>query len=451
MGQQQWADKCWVGLIMIQPDFNPEDVSCIIRILPLLKESRRAVFNHLERSLTSGDIIDMLDERTIIQILTVVRELKLPHKRICSTVSARWIRLHFHILTEEGMANLMELFRRLDHFHHVGDWHLFRAMERHFKNSIRPNFMAEAADYCRHFRICPPTVFNKMAEHFIRMDREGSLDIRTAESVLKCFGDLNFPPVVDDFAFWSSVEQLLDKQFSQFQPESLLHIFMSCILLQRYPMNFVQRIFSQQFIRRLHQTGGEDDVEKCRYLIKVIDVAMSFECGQYGPHHVLPKDYFAKSMVMPRDGRISSIVNGRLVPLLQPICARQRFTVAPFVILRDLPLSPIYTVDVLVSPADEPNQFRYGYVSSGNDQQQKSLNGKCLAIVIHPPEHYVTVLSGGKRKRELIGVEMMRHRHLSLMGFRKVIHLDWHYLADMKNEETLRIFLDRLVSPFFEI
>ncbi len=51
--QQGWADKCWVGLI--GRDLSTENIVEVYKILPYLKESQRAIYNHIERLLPGNN------------------------------------------------------------------------------------------------------------------------------------------------------------------------------------------------------------------------------------------------------------------------------------------------------------------------------------------------------------------------------------------------------------
>ena len=425
MSQPYWADKCWPGLMGRHIDGT--DMLRVFQILPLLKESQRAVFNYLERLL--ADNMNQLDEQSVLRILAIVNELNLSNKRICVFASS-WVRLNLHTLTEDGMAKLLTLFRRLNH----SDQHLIRVMERFFisrGSGLQQELIAAAADYCRHFQFCSSVTLNVVAEGFSRLGPD-KLNVRTIESVLTAFGKLDFRPD-DEFTFWSTAEAVLDRKLVEFRPEALLDVLMSCVYLQRYPMNFIPRVFSAQFIHRIHSQTQDGLIELCRTKIKLLDSAMSFECGQYGPSHILPKDFNAKAMA--RDGRITRI-SGQLIAPLQEICGN-RYIATPSVILRDLPLSPIYIIDVLVSPANEPVHFRYGNIRTHE-------NRNCIAVLIHPPEHYTIHPSSKKR---LVGVQAMRNRHLLLMGFRPV-HLELEELVPLVNKkEMLKLYIDSRVFP----
>lgn len=425
MSQEYWSDKCWVGII--GRPIEEKDVLRVFEILQFLRESRRAVFNYLEKVLVSND--KQLDCDSVIRILSIVEELKLPHKRICLFLS-KWTRLNLHTITDDKMTSFLVMFQRLDHF----DQHFNRVIETFFKSrtsELQQDLIVAAADYCCHFRFYSTSVLNTIANGFAQLGEE-RLNVQTVEVVLSTFGLFNFHPD-NDFEFWSTAESVIERRFAEFQPEALLNALMSCIYLHRYPMNFIPRIFSPHFIYLINNQTLKSVVDSCRYKMKLLDAAMSFECNQYGSSLVLPKDYYAKAI--SRDGRVARI-SGQLVTPLQEVCGIQ-FTVTTSVVLRDLPLSPIYTVDLLISPANQPVHFRYGY-------NRKHDNRNCLAILIHPPEHYTVGTTAVKR---LTGLQAMRHHHFCLMDFRP-IHLDLEEITSLLlKPKHLRSFLKSHIVP----
>lgn len=423
MSQPNWADKCWVGLLGRQVE--PKEILTIFRILSLLKDSQRAVFNHLERYFIES--IHQLDEQTVCEILDIVRELKLFSKRVCIT-AAKWMSINLHIITEDGMQQLLSQFNQLDYY----EPHLTKVIERYFKSkSVCKNqeLIRAASNYCHRTRICSAIILDPIANGFIEIAKE--ISVKTVEAVLVAFGHLGFSPS-DEFSFWIAVEESLDRKLVEFRPDALLDVLLSCIYLQRYPMNFMPRVFSPHFIHRLHSHSDEAVVESSRTKMKILDAAMSFECTQYGTSRVLPKDYYAKAA--SRDGRVLRLSSNLVAPL-GAICGPS-YEVHQSVVLKDLPLHEIYVIDLLISPAGEAPVFRYGRL-------QQTLNRSCTVIMIHPPEHYVHHLRSGKK---LTGVQHMRQRHFNLMGF-KVVDMDSEELfGHLGNREALQVYLDSKLS-----
>lgn len=330
--------------------------------------------------------------------------------------------LNLHNVNQEAMKRFIILFDQLNYF----DPRIVSAMERFLKAKTADQEMLTAvAAYCYKFRVNVPTILNSLAEGFVATGQD--LSPPCIEAIITAFGHLDYHPL-KSFDFWAAVESVLDEKLVQFRPESLLDVLLSCIYLQRYPVNFIPRIFSPHFLHRLSSQGPEQ-VESCRQKIKLLDAAMSLECTQYGPSHILPKDIQAKSIC--RDGRVTRLANDLTIPL-QAFCG-PHMSVHTSVVLRNLPLSELFVVDLLIAPAEETPHYRYG-------KDRSYYNCSTVAITIHPPDHYV-----GKERR-LIGSQAMRDRHLRMMGF-NVAHFAWEDVVKvLTRKEQLHAFLDSRLS-----
>lgn len=73
------------------------------------------------------------------------------------------------------------------------------------------------------------------------------------------------------------------------------------------------------------------------------------------------------------------------------------------VLLSSLPLHPLYVVDIMIYPSASAQLSRFGINTN---------NSSNVAILIHAPEHY------DRTGQHLVGLQAMRVRHLSLMGFK---------------------------------
>lgn len=50
---------------------------------------------------------------------------------------------------------------------------------------------------------------------------------------------------------FKKLESILSTRFSQFQPRSLIEVLHACIHLERFPLNYVSKVFSPYFLQRL--------------------------------------------------------------------------------------------------------------------------------------------------------------------------------------------------------
>ena len=413
-------DKLWVGLISQTIDEN--NILSIFEVVPYLKASQRLIFNHAENKL--ADCIFKLSVADVINILNLIEKSKLPPKKICMLVS-NWSSRVFHEMNEDSIRKMLVSFRCMEYC----DATLIKVFERFFKlksgSPIDQPLMMAALDFCDRFRVYSPPIFQSIADSFVETGPE--LSITAIELTLKTFGHLNYRPS-NDFEFWSTVEQVLEDKWMKFRLEPLLDVLLSCIYVERYPMNFTPRLFSTHFIQRLHSQAPAV-AEFSRTKMKLFDVAMMFECSQYGPVRVLPKDFQPKSR--SQDTRILRM-SRRLLPLVKAM-VKDGFVVTDSVVLSDLPLHSIYVIDLMISPAKEPVHYRYGY------------NRPCrgtAAILIHPPSHLTS-------EKKLTGQQIMRNRHLKLLGFR-VINLHLEVLQNYSAQNELFHFVRNQIALQFQ-
>ena len=416
-----WVDKIWVGLLHNDGAINDKNILNVFQIIPLLKESQGAVFRVVERRF--GVCLSKVDVDTVTEILRVVEKTGLPHRRICTQVS-QWLSVVLHSFSEDSLKNIVQILMACHHFDSI----MGRTLERYMRvksTAISDQVLiATIANYCKRFRFRSSIILNALAEYLIKHSH--NLSCPTIESIITTMGTLHFQPA-NEFEFWSASEELLSAKLIQFPVDSLLDIMLSCVYLQRYPMNFVHRIFSPHFLHRLHSQTSTA-VDSSRAKIQLLDTAMEFECSQYDSR-ILPKEY--ANMNLGHDGRIIRLGH-YLVPHLEEI-AGVDFLVTTSVLLSGLPLNSIYVVDVMISPVKQ-----VGFV------HRFGAHRRCpgtVAVLVHPTEHFC------HDKSSLIGLQLLRHRHLQHMGFR-VVHLDYEQVIRLinQNEDGIRKFLQLHLS-----
>ncbi|XP_048464227.1 FAST kinase domain-containing protein 3, mitochondrial-like [Rhincodon typus] len=121
--------------------------------------------------------------------------------------------------------------------------------------SLKPEAISKVMQYCSQRRILSLPIFDAVAESFVY----NSDNFTTKEIALQImpFGKLNYLPPNASQLF-KKIENLLRGRFSQFQPRILLNLLHSCILLERFPVNFVAKIFSPYFLQQLEGLDGQD-------------------------------------------------------------------------------------------------------------------------------------------------------------------------------------------------
>ena len=113
-----------------------------------------------------------------------------------------------------------------------------------------PSLIAWAMEYAKKFRLRSPHVLDGVAEYVV-LHNGTNLSASQLSSILEPFGLLDYQPP-KGFKFWEIFEHILQSKFIQIPPKDIIEILLSCVYLQKYPLNFVDRVFSPYFLDRLH-------------------------------------------------------------------------------------------------------------------------------------------------------------------------------------------------------
>lgn len=138
----------------------------------------------------------------------------------------------------------------LMHFGH-SDSYFVDAMERQVPKmafTSHPETVTKVMQYFGRRNILSLPVFNAVAESFVfRADDYTTSQV--ARQIMP-FGKLGYLPPNAGQVF-RKVEAILHTRFSHFQPRTLLNLLHSCILVERFPVNFVSKVFSSFFLQQL--------------------------------------------------------------------------------------------------------------------------------------------------------------------------------------------------------
>lgn len=151
-----------------------------------------------------------------------------------------------HFTDEELTAVLGALM----HFGH-SDHYFVEAMEKHVPTmtfSSHPETVTKVIQFFGRRNILSPMVFDAVAESFVyRADDYSTSQVARQIMALGKVGYL--PPNAG--AVFRKVELILHSRFSHFQPRTLLNLLHSCTLVERFPVNFVSKVFSNFFLQQL--------------------------------------------------------------------------------------------------------------------------------------------------------------------------------------------------------
>lgn len=391
------ADRLWFGIMDQSSQLvSAEDMVAVFSTLPNLNKSRNIVLKLLEeravehwRKLGTGDIIE------ILRVLTEIKYERL--SPVFLRMLSGWLSLNIHKVTEQEMLAMVWSYYHLEYT----DTAVISAMEKVIKHKgcqiTEVDLICVICSYCTKFRIRSPTILEGVGQYFI--DHHKRLEPSHITVLAQTFGMLDFHPP-NGFKFWEILENQLEMKFSQFPPKDMINLLVSFLYIEKYPMNFTNKIFNPFFIDRLHNQT-EDAVYLSRQQLKLFDTGMSLECRGYeGPF--LPKD--TNYRTVKQDGRVLRLSGKLLGPLGDVVGDVSRL--GKQVVLASLPLHPLYIVDLMIYPSHAASLARFGV---------RTNNSSNVAVVIISPEQY------DRSGKHLLGPQALRIRHLKLMGFKVMV------------------------------
>lgn len=423
LNEVKMADQLWIGIMDKSKQIDEKNIIQLFRILHLLKKSRKTIMNMLERSLKHFWHRLRIDD--LIEMLYTMRLTKCSSFVILCTTS-RWINTNIHTMSEN---NLTSIINELNNSNYV-DIGIVRALERYIKvkhNTIdNPLLMVEIMNYCSKFNVRSEDIFDGCANYII--NNGSNIPPIQFKNLFCPFGQLNYKPK-PSLEFWKKIENIINKEFFNFKTQDIIDILLSCVYLEKHPLNFVHRVFNTSFLRNLYDEGGDYEFTKSK--LKLVDQCMTLECDQYfGP--MLPTDKKNKSIWWDyRIKRVLKDINNTLEQVFHG------YTISYSTILSQLPLMSIYIIDALV----HPNRF---------DMNSKYINfkntpGLCTAILIHLPEHHCW------ENKQLLGIQATKIRHLRKIGL-NVMSINYNVLLDLKYPAELTEYIndrhEQMLTPF---
>ncbi|XP_042255259.1 FAST kinase domain-containing protein 3, mitochondrial [Thunnus maccoyii] len=329
---------------------------------------------------------------------------------------------HIPRFTDEELSLVLGA---LMHFGH-SDHYFVEAMERYVPTmafTSHPETVTKVMQFFGRRNILSPAVFDVVAESFVYRADDYSTS-QVARQIMS-FGKLGYlPPNAGDV--FRKVETILRTRFSHFQPRTLLSLLHSCILVERFPVNFVSKVFSSYFLQQLQEEGTKMDRIVLAQLTQLY-MTLKLECPFYEGPRLLPK-YRVKSFLMsghsletPVDTHLYHSVKTGLVDLLG---ARSYFgskVLTPY----------CYTLDVEIKLDEE------GYVLPASHDDDVF---KRIALCIDGPKRFST------NKRQLLGKEAIKQRHLRLLGY-EVVQIPFYEMEKLRNKTSVVEYLHQKIFP----
>ncbi|XP_077410591.1 FAST kinase domain-containing protein 3, mitochondrial [Vanacampus margaritifer] len=324
---------------------------------------------------------------------------------------------HLPRFSDEQLAAVLAALMRFGH----SDRYLVEALERRVSASAftcHPETLTKATEFLGRRSILSPAVLDAVAESFVY--RADSYDTEQVARQMALFGKLAYlPPNAGEL--FRKVEDVLRTRFLQFQPRTLLGLLHSCILVERFPVNFVSKVFSNFFLQQLQVEGDRMDRLALAQLTQLY-MTIKLECPFYKGPRLLPK-YRVNSFPMLETAvkpPLYSMVKSGLVDLLG---ARSYFA--------SKVLTPYcYTLDVEIK-LDEG-----GFVLPASHQDVS----KRIALCIDGERRFC---SDGRR---LLGSESIKQRHLRLLGY-QVVQIPFYEFDQLHSKTSVMNYLHQKIFP----
>ncbi|XP_042321096.1 FAST kinase domain-containing protein 3, mitochondrial [Sceloporus undulatus] len=404
-------------------DWKADEVAMVYKVLQL-GIGERGKYQDLLNKINNFTVIQVPQfspklTSTVLNALTVLDQTQaLP---LVIKLCKHSIR-HVPNFTDDELVNVLEAFIHFGHH----DQFFSDALERRVTKcafAMRPSTVAKVMQYCRKKRILSKPIFNVVAESFV-YNADTFTTAQIAELVVP-FGKLNYlPPSAP--SFFRKLEGILSTRFAQFQPCVLLNLLHSCTLVERYPLNFLAKVFNPYFLQQLK--AEEPHLRKLVLSqLTQLFLTVTLECPSYEGPKLLPK-YRVKSFLTPghslesmTDVQLFSRVKVGLVDLLGSRTYFASHVLTPY----------FYTLDIEIKLDEE------GFVLRANRNEDVYQR---IAICIDDQKRFCA------NSHNLLGREAIKQRHLQLLGY-DVVQIPFFEFEPLNTRGARLEYLHKKVFP----
>ncbi|CAB1328596.1 unnamed protein product [Coregonus sp. 'balchen'] len=321
-----------------------------------------------------------------------------------------------------------ELIKVLGALMHFGqhDEEFITAMEKHLPGKILdadPELTSVVMEFCLQMRCRSEPIFEAVAESFI-CNSEKYTTPQIAQQII-AMGRLNYLPQCSSQMF-KMLESVLSSRFSQFEPRALIEVLHSCIHLERFPLNFVSKVFSPYFLQRLQAQGEPLDKHALGQLTQ-LNLSTSLECTYYrGPRlpyhlHVRKFSSIDHSFESPIEGYLYNQVKG---PLNKLLGGKTYYSTKVFT-------QPGYTIDVEICLDEE------GFVLP---LSQWDHTHRRIALCLDAQDRFCS------NTHHLLGKEATKRRHLCRIGY-EVVQIPYFEFEKLRTQEERVQYLHKKIFP----
>ncbi|NXL51326.1 FAKD3 protein, partial [Podilymbus podiceps] len=320
--------------------------------------------------------------------------------------------------TDDELVNVLEAFLYFGHREQI----FTEALETYVPNSIftlHPQVVSKVMQYCCQKMILSKPIFDAVAKGLI-----SSADRFTTDQIAECiipFGTLHYLPPSASSLF-RKLETVLHTHFSHFQPHTLVNLLHSCVLIERYPLNFLPKIFSPYFLQKLQaQPPGLNSIVTSQ-LTKLF-LTVTLECPFYEGPKLLPK-YQRKAFLMPHSSLDVHLLKRVKTGLLYLLKKRRYFA-------SEVSTPYFYTVDIEIKLDEE------GFVLPAAQCEEVH---RRIALCVDGRNRFCI------NSHNLLGEEAMKQRHLRLLGY-DVVQIPFFEIESLENCRKMAEYLHKKIFP----
>ncbi|XP_041904866.1 FAST kinase domain-containing protein 3, mitochondrial isoform X1 [Corvus kubaryi] len=325
---------------------------------------------------------------------------------------------HVPYFTDHELVNVLEAFLYFGQKVKV----FTEALERHIPKSIltmHPQTVSKVMQYCCRKKILSKPIFDAVAEGFI-----SNADRLTTDQIaayITPFGTLNYLPPSASSLF-RKLETVLHTRLRHFQPHTLLHLLHSCVLIQRYPINFLPKVFSPYFLQKLQaQPPGLNRAAMSQ--LTQLFLTVTLECPFYEGPKLLSR-YQVKAFPMlhssPDVHLFKRVKTGLLYLLKKRIYFASEVSTPYF-----------YVVDIEIKLDEE------GFVLPAAQLEEVH---RRIALCVDGQNRFCA------HSHNLLGEEAIKQRHLQLLGY-EVVQIPFFEIENLQNTRKVADYLHKKIFP----
>ncbi|NXH94903.1 FAKD3 protein, partial [Pachycephala philippinensis] len=399
--------------------WSPREIVMVYKILQVTVREGKQCQNLLNRlnSVTLCTVSQLSPNfaSVILNSLVVLRQTQaVPLVTALCKLSVK----HVPYFTDHELVNVLEAFLYFGQKVQI----FTEALERHVPESIltmHPQTVSKVMQYCCKKMILSKPIFDAVAESFI-----SNADRLTTDQIAAYiipFGILNYLPPSASSLF-RKLETVLHTRLRYFQPHTLLNLLHSCVLIQRYPINFLPKIFSPYFLQKLQaQPPGLNRVVMSQ--LTQLFLTVTLECPFYEGPKLLSK-YQVKAFPTlhssPDVHLFKRVKTGLLYLLKKRIYFASEVSTPYF-----------YVVDIEIKLDEE------GFVLPAAQLEEVH---RRIALCVDGQNRFCA------HSHNLLGEEAIKQRHLQLLGY-EVVQIPFFETENLRNTRKIADYLHKKIFP----